>query len=213
MKQELIYISKKRWLSLWHRLGVYSYDRIINSYIELLKRYNEPHRKYHNLKHINDCLAEFSKVFHLAKEPNALELAIWYHDAIYEIGASDNEKKSSFLADGIMSGFLVSEELIKTVKDIIVATEHNKIPESFDAKLMLDIDISNIGSADKFKETNKLIREEYSLVPDNLFASGRSNILQSFLDRSSIYLTEIFQERYEQSARENITSAIRELNG
>jgi predicted metal-dependent HD superfamily phosphohydrolase len=211
MEQKINYTNKKHWLSLWHRLGVYSYDRIINSYIELLKRYNEPHRKYHNLNHINHCLAEFNTVFHLAKEPDALELAIWYHDAIYEIGASDNEKKSSLLVDGVMSGFLVSEELIKTVKDIIIATEHNKVPESFDARLMLDIDISNLGQAEKFKETNRLVREEYSLVPENLFNNGRSNILQSFLDRPNIYLTDVFREKYENNARKNLQQAIREF--
>jgi predicted metal-dependent HD superfamily phosphohydrolase len=211
MKNSIRYCNEKNWLNLWHRLGIYSHDKITNAYIELLEHYSEPHRKYHNLEHINHCLIEFDAVQYLAVEPDILELAIWYHDVIYDIGANNNEELSALLVEKVMTNFL-SVDLIKKVKNIILATKHIEVPDNFDAKLMLDIDISNIGQAEKFKETNKLVREEYSLIPDNLFANNRSNILQLFLDRPSIYLTEVFQKKYEKSARKNIESSIRDLN-
>ncbi len=212
MKKNIRYCDELHWVSLWRRLGVYSYDKVVNAYIELVERYNKPHRKYHNLEHINHCLTEFSTVWILATEPDVLELAIWYHDAVYDISAPDNEELSALVVEAVMMDFLLPVDLIEKVKNIIIATKHNEIPDRYDARLMLDIDISNIGQAEKFKETNKLIREEYSSVPSSLFASGRSNILQSFLSRPSIYLTEFFQEKYEKSARENIASSVTELN-
>lgn len=211
MKKNLKFCDKQHWLNLWHRLGVYTDNKIFNAYEELLERYNEPHRKYHNLAHINHCLGEFSAIRSLANEPDILELAIWYHDAIYYLNVDDNEERSADLVKGVMRKFLLPEGLIKVVTEIIIATKHSEVPGSFDAKLMLDIDISNIGSAEKFKETNKQVREEYSLAPENVFNSGRSNILQSFLNRPSIYLTEFFQEKYEKTARENIETAIKNL--
>ena len=198
------FCNQNHWLALWHRLGVQSDDKIIRAYNDLLEHYAEPHRKYHNLGHINHCLMEFEAVRQLALEPDILELAIWYHDAIYDIGVGDNEERSADLAEKVMGNFLLSEETIKKVSDIIIATKHQEDPDNYDAKLMLDIDISNFGQTERFKEANKLVREEYSAVPDDSFAGGRKDILQSFLDRPSIYLTEIFQERYEKSARENI---------
>ncbi|MFZ4631811.1 MAG: N-methyl-D-aspartate receptor NMDAR2C subunit [Patescibacteria group bacterium] len=211
MENCINFCDKRHWLRLWRGLGVCSVDKIFNAYIDLLERYNEPHRKYHNLGHINHCLAELNSVWLWTEEPSVLALAIWYHDAIYDIGANDNEERSADLVEGVMRDFLLAEDLITKVRDIIIATKHLEVPKSFDAKLMLDIDISNIGSADKFKETNKLVREEYSFAPENAFNSGRSNILQSFLDRPSIYLTEFFQEKYEKTARENIEKAINNL--
>lgn len=211
MEKSIRYCDKQHWFLLWHSLDVFADHEIMNAYNDLLKRYSEPHRKYHNLEHINHCLREFGTVWLLAEEPDVLELAIWYHDAIYDIGASDNEERSADLVASVMRGFSLPEDLIKCVCDIIIATKHSEVPESFDAKLMLDIDISNIGSAEKFKETNKQVREEYSLAPEDVFNSGRSNIMQSFLNRPTIYLTEFFQEKYEKTARENIEMAIKEL--
>ncbi len=212
MKDNIRYCGKDHWLALWHRLGTFPDGQIIAAYSDILIQYSQPHRKYHNLEHISHCLAEFQAVRHLALDIDALELAIWYHDAIYEIGASDNEERSAILAQVVMNSFDLPTGLIDKVKAIIIATKHEKVPDDHDAKLMLDIDISNLGQADKFKESNRLVREEYSSVPANLFANGRSNILQSFLDRPSIYLTEFFQQKYEDSARKNIESAIKALN-
>jgi predicted metal-dependent HD superfamily phosphohydrolase len=212
MEKNIKCYNLKPWLDLWHRLGVKSDYPIIDAYQDILQRYGEPHRKYHNIGHINHCLAEFETVRHLALDANALELAIWYHDAVYEIQANDNEERSASLASEVMNNFSLPLELIEKVENIIIATKHSAVPEDYDAKLMLDIDISNIGDGEKFKEANKLIREEYSSVPDNLFKNGRSGILQSFLDRPGIYLTEFFYNKYEDKAKENILSSIYELN-
>ena len=205
------YFNEKHWLDLWHRLGIVSDDSVVNAYHDILNRYSEPHRKYHNVEHIKHCLSEFETVKHLASDANVLELAIWYHDAVYDINADNNEELSAALAKDVMNGFSLPTNVVEKVGEIIIATKHDETPTDYDTKLMLDIDISNIGQADEFEKDNKLIREEYSSVSDNLFANGRSNILKSFLNRPNIYLTDFFQKKYEDSARKNIASSIKKL--
>jgi len=90
----------QRWQTLWHRLGGPSNPEPIFS--NLQTRYSEPHRAYHNLEHIRDCLAQFDRARHLAVYPAELELALWLHDIIYDTHASDNEEKSAQWAVGTM---------------------------------------------------------------------------------------------------------------
>lgn len=142
------------------------------------------------------------------------ELAIWYHDSIYDINANNNEERSAIFAGrAIAELFPFPETLTKFVMEIILATKHNSVPNSYDARLMLDIDIANIGKPEVFKTTSRLVREEYASVAEERFVAGRSNILEVFLARPRIYLTEYFYQKYEVAARQNITEALAELNG
>jgi hypothetical protein len=55
------------------------------------------------------------------------------------------------------------------------------------------------------------VRKEYSWVPAMLFRRTRATILQSFLNRPSVYATVNFRDRLENAARDNLRSAIAEL--
>ena len=214
MNEKLKYVTADRWYSLWHKLGGPVGYRNFTAYQDLIKKYAEPHRKYHNIFHVESCLAEFADVKELALNPRALELAIWYHDVVYNINANDNEEQSAvFAGRAIAELFPFPEALTKSVAEIILATKHNSVPESYDAKLMLDIDIVNIGRPEVFKITNRLVQEEYASVTEKRFIEGRSNILELFLARPRIYLTDYFYEKYEVAARKNIAEALAELNG
>jgi len=204
----LEYCQAERWLDLWHWFGVSADAKIMEAYQELIEKYAEPHRKYHNLYHINICLAELETVKRFATNANALEIAIWYHDAIYDVWANDNEEKSAELAEKVIIDLGLSRALAQRVKGIILATKHNSVPDHYDAKLMLDIDIANFGKAEMFKITNQLVREEYSAVAEKEFMEGRSNILAKFLNRPRIYLTNFFYNKYEDAAKKNIAGSI-----
>ena len=77
---------------------------------------------------------------------------------------------------------------------------------------MLDIDLAILGQEqDIFKEYEDNIRKEYIYVPKEIFNPKRSEILQSFLDRKSIYLTDYFKDKYEEIARDNLKKSIKDL--
>lgn len=199
--------SKQRWLVLWKRIGARGNTEKI--YANLMKRYAEPHRVYHALPHIEDCLDQLEEARHLAANPDAIEMALWYHDAIYDIKAKNNEEKSAELALVIAEDASLPDNFGKRVVSLILATKHDAIPIDPDAKIIIDIDLSILGqSEEKFDEYERQIREEYKRVPENEFVTGRSAILKLFLKRPTIYLTQFFRDKYEAQAQKNITRSL-----
>mgnify|MGYP001593408659 CR=1 FL=1 len=202
---------RKRYVKLLRRL---------NAEIDLQKSfdltnliiYSGPNRAYHNLNHIKECLDEFETSKHLAEKPDELEMAIWYHDIIYDTEKKDNEEESAKFAYDICKSIKLSKIFAQRVHDLILFTKHNKLPDIIDGKLIIDIDLSILGKpSERFNEYEKSIRKEYSWVSEQYFRDGRSSILQGFLDRPSIYLTEFFQKKYESSARKNLANSIKNL--
>lgn len=201
---------RRRFIKLWKRLGKLENSEI--EYNKILTRYLEPQRFYHRIKHINNCLREFDSAKHLAEERDLVEVGIWYHDAIYDPQAKDNEEKSAQLAYNICLTAKLPEESSKKVKELILSTKHNVIPEGIDGKILLDIDLSIFGkSQKKFDGYESNIWKEYSWVPEDKFREGRSAILQMFLDKNSIYLTDFFKDKYEAQARINLERSIEKL--
>jgi predicted metal-dependent HD superfamily phosphohydrolase len=74
------------------------------------------------------------------------------------------------------------------------------------------VDLSILGREEvRFREFEAQIRQEYAWVPDAVFGSGRAAILQGFLSRERIYVTDWFCTKYEQAARRNLETSIRRL--
>lgn len=206
-----------RWKEFWTRLG---YGAQLHLFEELSNLYQEPHRAYHTLEHIGVCLQVFDGVHYLANRPESVEAAIWFHDVIYEIGAPDNELRSAEWAAARLQSILSETEssgrcnlsFCQRVHDLILVTEHKKVPQTSDGCLLNDIDLSTLGSSPReYMRYNKQIRQEFRNVPRALFARRRVSLLQEFLDRPTIYFTEYFQLRHETQARTNIQHEIKHL--
>ena len=201
---------KKRWLVLWQRIGARGDASVI--YNDLEKRYSEPHRKYHTFKHIVQCLNELDRLDCRSSDKNAIELALWFHDAVYDTHTKGNEEKSAELAYSILKKAEL-KELGSLVSKLILSTKHKKMPESSLASLLTDIDLSILGQRTKiFDEYERNVRKEYSWVLDVKFARGRSEILLIFLNRPSIFSTPYFQKKYEKRARKNLQRSLKKLS-
>lgn len=210
---------EQSWLALWQRIGAQGDPvRVFN---DLVARYSEPHRVYHTLEHIRHCLCEFWLVRDLATNPAAVEMALWYHDAVYATGEKpgaknirDNEGRSADLATQVCEEANLPQSFTTRVARLILETRHERIPAIFDRRLIVDIDLSILGqSATVFDEYERRIREEYVTVPDHVFAARRSEILRSFISpqRQFIYSTKFFQDKYEKQARANIIRSLERL--
>jgi predicted metal-dependent HD superfamily phosphohydrolase len=182
---------------------------------ELDRRYRESHRHYHDWAHIEACLRELEAVRALSPHPGALELAIWFHDAVYEPGAADNEERSAAAAREAALRLGLPEELVRETEALILATRHlggDAGAAGFcraDTDLILDIDLSIFGKPWRvFAAYEEGIRREYQGVPEQARRRRRRRILQGFLDRPQIYRTEAFRGRYEARARENLMRSI-----
>jgi len=174
-------------------------------YQQLLTAYNEPHRVYHNLSHIEHCLTIFDKVSDLMDNPDSVELAIWFHDVIYTLGDKKNEQLSADLFMTLTDG-LFNNEFRDNVYQHIMATCHNCLPiTNRDTKLMVDIDLSSFGLpwAD-FIHDSENVRAEMSYMPDSEYYDKQKCFQLSLLSQSSFYNSDYFQQHYESQARSNL---------
>jgi len=194
----------------WNVLSRNAANNAAEWYVRLTNLYSEPHRHYHNCRHIADCLGEFDSVRHLASEPEAVELALWFHDAVYDPRAADNEERSAELGRKFVQESGIGKE--STIVQLVLATKHHDGASHRDATLMIDIDLSILGQAgERFWNYERQIRREYEWVPENIFAAKRAEILERFLSRPKIFGTEFFFSKYESQARANLQESIRRL--
>jgi predicted metal-dependent HD superfamily phosphohydrolase len=205
---------EERWNNFSEELGV-SDNGLRDHYFELLNdNYTSPERFYHDFVHVADCLREMDQnVREGTANLQELEMAIWFHDAIYNIFEKDNEEKSAILALDASSQMGLGDQFSGKVYDLIIATKHTDVPQDHDSKLIIDIDLAILGQEkEKFDEYEKNIWLEYAplteKVSEKVRCETRSRILQSFLDRESVYFTDAFRERYEAPARENLQRSI-----
>ncbi|MFH2112659.1 MAG: N-methyl-D-aspartate receptor NMDAR2C subunit [Candidatus Bathyarchaeota archaeon] len=198
-----------RWLELWNDQAKDTVLRDI--YSDLVKRYSEPHRHYHNLPHISRCLQELTEARSHAHHPFEVELALWFHDAVYDPRRSDNEEASAGYAMETL-GKLTEKEILERIRSLILATKHTDPPRSDDERLIADIDLAILGSpAEEYREYEDGIRREYSWVPEDRFKAGRTEVLARFLERDHVYHTGHFREKYEANARANLSHSLTTL--
>lgn len=175
----------------------------------LLTRYAEPHRRYHGLQHLEECLSTFERVRHLAEHPHEVEMALWFHDAVYDLTASDNESRSASWAKEALLTATSEPDTAERVHALVMATKHTHTPAHGDEQVLVDVDLSILGATPtRFAEYEVQIRQEYAHVPEPIFRSKRSEILKSFLDRDTIYTTPELHQALESQARTNLRAAV-----
>ena len=196
----------QRWQSLWRELGLPAPAGLLHA---LLEAYSEPQRHYHTLQHLEECFVHFDALKGAAQHPLDIELALWFHDSVYDVHAHDNELQSAAWADRALRDAGLSIEACTRIHTLIMATCHAALPASNDARLLTDIDLAILGAAPaRFAEYEAQIRREYAHVPPALFAARRSAILQAFLERTPLFQTPACRDRFEPAARRNLAGAI-----
>lgn len=197
----------------WRRtLAGFSIEPAARVFAQLMAAYGGRRRHYHTLAHIADCLQQFDLLRARARYPEEVELALWFHDAVYRILRSDNERRSADWARRFLHDHGVRDVRAQRVYQHILATRHGGGGAEQDSALVVDVDLSILGrSRVKYAAFEAAIRREYRCVPWPLYRRKRSQILQSFLARKRIYQSELFAERYEDAARANLRFAIQDL--
>jgi predicted metal-dependent HD superfamily phosphohydrolase len=204
-------LNREEWRSLCGRFT--REERVAVEWFEkIVRHYDEPHRRYHNQKHIAHCLAEFRSARQLTENSAEVELALWLHDVIYDPRRGDNEEQSAEFARALCREAQPGELVERRVVDLVLATKHNATPVNADARLVVDIDLAILGQdEERFWRYEREIREEYAFVPEEVFRAKRAEILEKFLERERIYATDFFFGKYEERARENLRKSIAAL--
>jgi len=193
--------------SLWRRLELRSDPREV--YQLLLRLHNVAERYYHTLGHVAGCLRALDAARPHAGDADAIEAALWFHDAIYVPGRHDNEAQSADLAGHVLAEGGLDGARIERIRGLILATGHIQALTAPDEQLIADIDLSVFGKEPwEYLEYEQAVRDEYSAMPEQAFSRGRLHFLKGILARESIYYTPDFQEHYEAQARRNLEGSL-----
>ena len=173
-------LERPRFARAWRALGARD-----DSVFELLAAaYAESHRAYHTAEHIAECLAWLDACHSLAERRDEVEIALTFHDAVYDPRSKDNELKSAELAAAALVDAKTSEVDPAAVRELILATRHDVAHPTGDPALICDIDLAIFGQKQRtFDQYDEAIRKEYAHVDEETYARERTRVLQAFLAR------------------------------
>jgi predicted metal-dependent HD superfamily phosphohydrolase len=177
---------------------------------DLLARWSESHRKHHTVAHLHEVLDAIGMLADdgIEFDREAVELAAWFHDAIYEIGADDNEDRSADLARELLASSPIRDEVARLV---LVTKSHKVTDGDVNGAVLSDADLSVLGSPPlRYQSYARAVREEFAAVPDEVFKPARAQILSALL-KGPIYHTEPGRARWEEAAHRNVADEIAAL--
>jgi len=183
---------------------------------ELVSAYTAPGRHYHDLRHIEALLGLAAACADAIADRDAIEAAIWFHDAIYDTRRHDNEERSADLAAARLAGATTIDRIVAMIR----ATAGHRAPDFADMRaaqdcaLFLDMDLTILGApAADFDAYEEDVRREYAWVPEPQWRTGRRAVLAGFLARPAIYATAHFRASHEAAARRNLGRAMTRIDG
>lgn len=175
------------------------------------QHYNTDKRHYHGLNHIYHCLDSMDHALDYIDDPDAMLMAIFFHDVVCDPQIKGNEQKSADLFQLIHQDTL-SDDFIQRVYTLILATTHSFKPETNDEKIICDIDLSSFALPWRlFLKDSDAVRVESLHLSDDMYYEKKCKFLKYLLNRPKIYYSHLFFNRCEQKARKNITRFIRSI--
>ncbi|MBC7665498.1 MAG: N-methyl-D-aspartate receptor NMDAR2C subunit [Caulobacter sp.] len=186
--------------------------------VELLNAWAEPHRHYHDPRHLRECLALLARRRCLSVRAGEVGIALWFHDAIYDPQAQQagsNELNSAAWAGRSLIRAGLASDVAQRVHDLVMATQHDApaaLSSGADAQLLVDIDLFILGSPpERFERYDQDVRKEYAWVPGFRYRDQRAQVLQGFLDRPRLYHGEAAVALLEGQPRINLAAALSRL--
>ncbi|MEV6926950.1 metal-dependent phosphohydrolase [Dactylosporangium sp. NPDC051485] len=198
-------------LEAWQR--IFPGEEVVGQ--DLLARWSQPHRRYHTLDHLALMLAVIDEHAGLADDADAVRLAAWFHDAVYEVFAQDNEERSAALAVRNLEALGFSQARAEEVARLVRLTAgHAVAPGDRNGGLLADADLAILASGKpEYDRYAAAVRAEYAAVPDEVFRPGRAGILRKLADLPELYRVVPARAEWSARARVNLEAEIRTLLG
>ncbi|CAN5361022.1 hypothetical protein BH20ACT5_BH20ACT5_06530 [soil metagenome] len=182
----------------------------VDAWSDLVARWSEPHRHYHGLAHLTAVLAVVDRHAALADDPDGVRLAVWFHDAVYDVTGAGNEQRSAQLAEEVLSGLGQPPERVAEVARLVRLTATHRYTEGDnDAALLCDADLAVLAAPPAaYVGYVNAIRAEYAHVADHTFAAARAVVLRGLLDRPALFGLPPTHSAWERPARENLRAEL-----
>ena len=201
-----------QWVRLLGGFGVPVADAYA-PFDQLVAAYSEPPRYYHTLEHLGEMFRVVGRLAGSIADMSAVQFAVWYHDAVYDPKATDNEERSADWAEADLKSWGIADSTWAAVRTLILATKHTaEMPDRPDAAAFLDADLAILGAAEaRYARYAADIRKEYGWVPEEHYRAGRRAVLEGFLKRERIYRTAVMFDEGEGAARRNLAAEVERL--
>ena len=179
----------------------------------VLERYREPHREYHDTRHLAEVLAALRVLTGAADVPVPVVCAAYWHDAVYDPRAGDNEQRSAELAASALARLSLAPPVVdEVVRLVLLTVSHDPAPDDRNGALLSDADLAVLGAhRTRYDEYAAAVRREYAHVDEGGFRAGRAAVLGELLARPRLYATQEGRRRWENAARENVRGELTRL--
>jgi predicted metal-dependent HD superfamily phosphohydrolase len=177
---------------------------------DLLGRYAEPHRRYHDLGHLDEVLRHVDELAGYAADPDTVRLAAWFHDAVYDVHSTGSEERSARLAETTLGGLGVATSVVLEVARLVRLTaRHDAAADDRNGAVLCDADLAVLaGDPAAYAAYVARVRAEYAHVDDADFARGRGAVLAALLARDPLYATPEGRRDWEPRARDNLAAEL-----
>ncbi|MFJ8163554.1 hypothetical protein ACIRBY_21885 [Streptomyces sp. NPDC096136] len=205
---------RRRWAATAAAAGA---DRDPAPYADrLLAAWAEPQRRYHTTAHLADVLARVDVLAAHAADPAAVELAAWFHDAVYRPDRSENEERSAALAERALPELGIGPDRTAEVARLVRLTvTHDPAPADTNGEALCDADLAVLaGHPDDpgaYAAYAAAVRAEYAFVPDEAFRTGRAAVLRQLLGLPRLFRTPYGTAHWEAPARRNLAAELAAL--
>jgi predicted metal-dependent HD superfamily phosphohydrolase len=199
------------WTQLLSAFGA-PLDAIRVDFADLQDHYTSAERHYHTLDHIQAMLNVVRELAGSDETP-ALPLAVWFHDAVYDTRANDNEEKSAAQARRVLPQLGVPETIVRETERLILLTKtHEPAAGDRAGQFLIDADLAILGASEsEYDAYARAIRKEYAWVDEARYRTGRRAVLETFLRRPRIYRTDAMFAQREEAARRNLRREMESL--
>ena len=172
----------------------------------LLEHWSELHRRYHTIEHLTQMLSIVDSLTPVATDPDAVRLATWFHDVVYDPRRPDNEEASAALAETTLAALTVPVETITEVARLIrLTTSHEPAAEDRNGALLCDADLAILAAPPSaYRRYAEAVRAEYGHVDEAAFRAGRAAVLRRLLARPTLFSLPSAREEWEKRARINM---------
>ncbi|WP_336030056.1 HD domain-containing protein [Geodermatophilus sp. FMUSA9-8] len=175
--------------------------------------WSEPHRRYHDLRHLAAVLGLVGELGAAAADPAAVALAAWYHDVVYDPRRGDNERASADRARAGLAGLVPEARLAEVERLVLLTAGHAAEPGDANGAVLCDADLAVLaGPPEAYAAYASAVREEYGHLPDDVFTAGRTAVLESLLALPALYRLPATRE-WEPRARANLAAELTLLRG
>lgn len=176
---------------------------------DLLARWDQPHRRYHDVRHLASCLAALGA---LGCTDRVVHLAAWFHDAVYDAVPGQDEERSAVLAEEHLAGVLPTPEVAEVARLVRLTATHSPGAGDDHGAHLVDADLSILGALPgRYHVYKRDVRMEHDHVSDEDFAAGRARVLRRLLALDPLYRTPTGAQLWAGQALRNMAAELATL--